>query len=135
MLRQSTDGTPYPAAPTRRRSPKQAAGRPLPRPAPETLGVVAATGLLAAAMDQRADLDPVAAGRIEPGNRRRVVRALEVTLGSGRRFSEYGPGQFEINLEHCDDPVKACDDAVLLRRCITSVARANRLDITVVALF
>jgi len=43
-------------------------------------------------------------------------------------ISEYGPGQFEINLEHCDDPVKACDDAVLLRRCITCVARANGLD-------
>jgi tRNA dimethylallyltransferase len=37
-------------------------------------------------------LDPVAAARMEPGNRRRVVRALEVTLGSGRPFSTYGPG-------------------------------------------
>ncbi len=39
-----------------------------------------------------ADLDPVAAARMEPTNRRRVVRALEVTLGSGQRFSSYGPG-------------------------------------------
>jgi tRNA dimethylallyltransferase len=39
-----------------------------------------------------AELDPVAAGRMEPTNRRRVVRALEVTLGSGRPFSSYGPG-------------------------------------------
>jgi tRNA dimethylallyltransferase len=37
-------------------------------------------------------LDPVAADRIEPGNRRRTVRALEVTLGSGRPFSSFGPG-------------------------------------------
>jgi tRNA dimethylallyltransferase len=37
-------------------------------------------------------LDPVAAGRMEPTNTRRVVRALEVTLGSGRPFSSYGPG-------------------------------------------
>ncbi len=37
-------------------------------------------------------LDPVAAGRMERTNRRRVVRALEVTLGSGRPFSSYGPG-------------------------------------------
>ena len=37
-------------------------------------------------------LDPVAAGRMEPTNRRRVMRALEVTLGSGRPFSSYGPG-------------------------------------------
>jgi len=39
-----------------------------------------------------AELDPVAAGRMEPTNRRRVVRALEVTLGSGRPFSSFGPG-------------------------------------------
>lgn len=37
-------------------------------------------------------LDPVAAGRMEPTNARRVIRALEVTEGSGRRYSEFGPG-------------------------------------------
>lgn len=37
-------------------------------------------------------LDPVAAGRMEPSNARRVVRALEVTVGSGRPFSSFGPG-------------------------------------------
>lgn len=37
-------------------------------------------------------LDPVAAARMEPSNRRRVLRALEVTVGSGRPFSSYGPG-------------------------------------------
>ncbi len=37
-------------------------------------------------------LDPVAAARMLPTNRRRVLRALEVTLGSGRPFSSYGPG-------------------------------------------
>lgn len=36
--------------------------------------------------------DPDAAARIEPTNTRRVVRALEVTIGSGRRFSAFGPG-------------------------------------------
>ncbi len=39
-----------------------------------------------------AELDPVAAARMEPSNRRRVLRALEVSLGSGRRFSDHGPG-------------------------------------------
>jgi len=38
------------------------------------------------------DLDPTAATKIEPGNRRRIVRALEVTLGTGRPFSSFGPG-------------------------------------------
>src|SRR3546814_15148493 len=29
---------------------------------------------------------------MEPTNRRRVLRALEVTVGSGRPFSSFGPG-------------------------------------------
>jgi tRNA dimethylallyltransferase len=37
-------------------------------------------------------LDPLAASRMLPSNRRRVLRALEVTLGSGRPFSGFGPG-------------------------------------------
>lgn len=41
---------------------------------------------------QLTTLDPVAAGRMEPTNRRRVLRALEVTLGSGSPFSSFGPG-------------------------------------------
>lgn len=46
-----------------------------------------------AALHRRlADLDPAAAAKMEPTNRRRVLRALEVTLGSGRPFSSYGPG-------------------------------------------
>ena len=38
------------------------------------------------------DLDPAAAAKMQPNNRRRVVRALEVTLGSGQPFSTFGPG-------------------------------------------
>lgn len=46
-----------------------------------------------AALHRRlARLDPPAATRMEPGNRRRIVRALEVTLGGGRPYSSYGPG-------------------------------------------
>ena len=41
---------------------------------------------------QLGELDPAAAAKMEPGNVRRVVRALEVTIGSGRPFSSYGPG-------------------------------------------
>jgi tRNA dimethylallyltransferase len=37
-----------------------------------------------------AALDPVAAAKMTATNRRRVVRALEVTLGSGRPFSSFG---------------------------------------------
>ena len=42
--------------------------------------------------DRLAQLDPVAAARMLPGNRRRILRALEVTVGSGRPFSSFGPG-------------------------------------------
>jgi tRNA dimethylallyltransferase len=38
------------------------------------------------------ELDPMAAQRVEPANRRRIVRALEVTIGTGRPFSSFGPG-------------------------------------------
>lgn len=37
-------------------------------------------------------------------------------------ISEYGPGQFEINLIHVDDPVLACDHAVLLKRAVKAAA-------------
>lgn len=52
----------------------------------------AAPAVLAGLYHRLERLDPLAASRIEPTNRRRVVRALEVTLGSGRPFSSYGPG-------------------------------------------
>ena len=42
--------------------------------------------------EQLADLDPHAAAKIEPTNQRRIVRALEVCLGSGQPFSSFGPG-------------------------------------------
>lgn len=37
-------------------------------------------------------LDPSAATKMLPTNRRRIVRALEVTVGSGQPFSSFGPG-------------------------------------------
>jgi tRNA dimethylallyltransferase len=37
-------------------------------------------------------VDPIAAARTTAGNQRRIVRALEVTEGSGRPFSSFGPG-------------------------------------------
>lgn len=41
--------------------------------------------------------------------------------------SEYAPGQFEINLRHIADPLLACDQAVLLKRTIKSVAQKHGL--------
>ncbi len=45
--------------------------------------------------ERLAELDPVAAARMTATNRRRIVRALEVTIGSGRPFSSFGPGLAE----------------------------------------
>ncbi|MFN2608519.1 MAG: tRNA (adenosine(37)-N6)-dimethylallyltransferase MiaA [Acidimicrobiales bacterium] len=47
---------------------------------------------VAALHRQLASADPAAAARMEPSNARRIVRALEVTIGSGRPFSSFGPG-------------------------------------------
>ena len=47
----------------------------------------------AAVLHQRlAELDPLAASRMEPTNLRRIVRALSVCLGTGKPFSSFGPG-------------------------------------------
>jgi tRNA dimethylallyltransferase len=63
---------------------------------PEIVDELDAEGATSEAMHARlADLDPLAASRIDPANQRRVVRALEVTLGSGRPFSSFGPGLSE----------------------------------------
>lgn len=51
-----------------------------------------ATQDLAALYAELTELDPVAAQRMEPTNARRIVRALEVTLGCGRPFSSFGEG-------------------------------------------
>ena len=40
--------------------------------------------------------DPVAASRMEPNNRRRIIRALEVCRGSGTTFSSFGPGMTQF---------------------------------------
>lgn len=40
-------------------------------------------------------------------------------------IAEYSPGQFEINLRHIDDPVLACDHAVLLKRAVKAAARKH----------
>jgi len=37
--------------------------------------------------------------------------------------SEYAAGQFEVNLHHCSDALLACDQAILLERCIKQMAR------------
>ncbi|MSP81768.1 MAG: glutamine synthetase [Alphaproteobacteria bacterium] len=47
--------------------------------------------------------------------------------------SEYSPGQYEINLKHVDDPLKAADHAVLLKRVIKGSAESHGMLATFMA--
>jgi glutamine synthetase len=57
----------------------------------------------------------------------------EQNIPSGAALSEYSPGQFEVNLQHVDDPVLACDHALLLKRAVKAAARRNGLAATFMA--
>ena len=48
-------------------------------------------------------------------------------IPAGTAISEYAPAQFEINLNHIDDPLLACDHAILLKRAIKATARQHGL--------
>lgn len=48
-------------------------------------------------------------------------------------ISENGAGQFEINLMHVDDPLRAADDAVLFKRLVRGIARKHGFAATFMA--
>jgi glutamine synthetase len=54
-------------------------------------------------------------------------------IPAGAALSEYSPGQFEVNLNHVDDPVLAADHAILLKRAVKAAARKNGLAATFMA--
>lgn len=60
-----------------------------------------------------------------------ATRAQNVPADTTLR--ENGPGQYEINLNHVPDALAAADYAVLLKRIVKGVARANDLDATFMA--
>ena len=64
----------------------------LPGQWPELRAALEAEVDTAALFERLQILDPLATTKIGPTNRRRIVRALEVTIGSGRPFSTFGPG-------------------------------------------
>ena len=45
-------------------------------------------------------------------------------------LSEFGAGQFEINLSHSDDPLQAATDAAILRRIVQEAVRSTGFDAT-----
>ena len=75
-----------------------------------------------------ADLDGVSGFLAEMES---VCAAQSVPLGGAS--SEYAAGQFEINLEHVDDPVLAADHAILLQRAVKGIARKHGVAATFMA--
>jgi glutamine synthetase len=45
-------------------------------------------------------------------------------------LAEYGPGQFEVNLQHSDDALAACDQALRFKRIVKCVSRHHGMDAT-----
>lgn len=54
-------------------------------------------------------------------------------IPAGAALAEFSPGQYEVNLHHVDDPVLACDHAVLLKRAVKAAAAMNGLAATFMA--
>ena len=64
----------------------------------------------------------------------RVSAASELQhVPAGAMVSEYGAGQFEVNLHHESDALAACDHAILLRRLVRGSARQEGLAATFMA--
>ncbi|MGR4067665.1 glutamine synthetase family protein [Halomonas sp. LR3S48] len=59
--------------------------------------------------------------------------ALCQNLPLDTTLKECAPGQFEITLGHCNDALKACDSAVLLKRLIKGVALNHGFEATFMA--
>jgi glutamine synthetase len=58
----------------------------------------------------------------------RVARLQSVPATSA--LAEYGPGQYEVNLQHAPDALRVCDEALRFKRVVKSVARAHGCEAT-----
>lgn len=54
-------------------------------------------------------------------------------IPAGAALAEFSPGQFEINLHHVDDPLRACEHALMLKRVVKAAALKNGLAATFMA--
>lgn len=59
--------------------------------------------------------------------------AKQQSVPASAAIAEYAPGQFEINLEHKNDPVAACDDALCLKRIVRNAAKEEGMLATFMA--
>ena len=51
-------------------------------------------------------------------------------IPSGTALAEYGPGQFEVNLQHSPDALAACDQAIRFKRLVRGVATKHGMEAT-----
>jgi glutamine synthetase len=94
------------------------AGRPVPARSPRS-GAIEASGKVLS-LDKLDEFDEVL-GAIESACRLQGIPTTSM-------ISEYGAGQFEVNLMHQQDVLRAADHAALLRRAITGVSRSRGFD-------
>jgi glutamine synthetase len=59
--------------------------------------------------------------------------AKEQGIPADAIVKESAPAQFEVNLHHVSDPIKACDYAVLLKRLVKNIAYDHEMDTTFMA--
>jgi len=63
-----------------------------------------------------------------------ITKACDIQeVPTGAMTAEYAAGQFEINLEHVDDPIQAADDCVLFKRIVQGVAQKHGFQATFMA--
>lgn len=62
-----------------------------------------------------------------------VEAAKKMDVAATTIQSEYAPGQFEINLSHREDAIRAADDGLLLKRVVKAVCQLHDLDATFMA--
>lgn len=110
----------------------------IPPQYPDVLAELDAEPETTALWQRLRSLDPRAAAKMEPTNRRRVLRALEVTVGSGRPFSSFGPGVdrygptrflqagLEIDRSELDRRIDARFDAQMAAGFLDEVERVRR---------
>lgn len=51
-------------------------------------------------------------------------------IPAGTALAEYGPGQFEVNLHHSADALRACDEAIRFKRLVRGVALNHGMEAT-----
>lgn len=96
-----------------------------PRPPLSPNSGVRHSGTQVYGMDELSDFDAVLTEIYETAVAQRIPADAAV--------AEYAPGQFEINLHHVPDPVRAADDGALFKRVVRGVAGRHKLDATFMA--